>query len=288
LTAIRRSVRDAIVGLSIVGGMIAFGGIMLWLRGIRIGSDSWHIKANFSDASGLAERSPVTYRGILIGEVGEIKVMPETVQATLEIHKNDILLPAPVIARVVKNSLLGGDVQVALLSSGKLTSSNFPLPADSDCYSEKILCKGDLIKGEPLTSISTLTTELEHIARKAGEQDIIQNLVDSTKQFDRTQRELEELIIQSKIELNRASPIIIELIEASNHINNILAALDNEKTLNDIKETASNTRKLSKKIDSLGTELNELINDNELMSALRSLTIGLGQFFNEIYPSKIN
>jgi len=282
----RRSVRDAIVGLSIVGGVIAFGGIMLWLRGIKIGANSWHIKANFPDASGLSERSPVTYRGILVGEVGKIEVKPEAVQATLKIDKIDLYLPSPVIARVVKNSLLGGDVQVALLSSGKLNSKNIPLPTDPNCSSDKILCKGDLIKGEPLTSISTLTTELERMVRNAGDQDIIQNLVDSTKQFDKTQKELESLILQAKIEIKRAQPMITEISQASAHINNILAAIDNPKTLNDLKETASNARSLSKKIESLGTEVNKLMDDEELMNALRSVTIGLGQFFNEVYPSK--
>ncbi|WP_320668274.1 MlaD family protein [Prochlorococcus sp. MIT 1307] len=284
----RRSVRDAIVGLSIVGGIIAFGGIMLWLRGIKLGANSWQIKANFSDASGLSERSPVTYRGILVGEVGAIEVRPEAVQATIKIDKPDLYLPTPVIARVVKNSLLGGDVQVALISSGKLLGINNTLPGDENCFNSQILCKDDLIKGEPLTSISTLTTELERIVRKASQKDIIQNLVDSTNQFDKTQKELESLIIQTKKEVKRAQPIITELSEASAHINNILAAIDDPETLNDIKETASNARSLSKKIDTMGTEVNKLMDDDELMNALRSVTIGLGKFFNEVYPSSSN
>ncbi len=283
----RRSYRDALVGLSIVGGMVVFGGTMLWLRGIRIGSNAWHIKANFSDAIGLAERSPVTYRGILIGEVGEITVKPEAVQAILKIEKTGLRLPTPVIARVVKNSLLGGDVQVALVSSGKLLSKNAPWPRDEDCLGRNILCEGDLIEGEPLTSISTLTTELERMIRKAGNEEVIENLVNSTKQFDKTQKQLEELIVQAKIEINRAQPIILELTEAVEHINNIMTAIDNPKTLNDLKETANNARSLSKKLDSFGTDINDLMDDEELMSALRSVTIGLGQFFNEVYPSKL-
>ena len=283
----RRSFRDAIVGLSIVGGIVAFGGIMLWLRGIRVGSNSWYIKANFSDATGLAERSPVTYRGIIIGEVGDIQVKPQAVQVTLKIEKTDLRLTTPVIARVVKNSLLGGDVQVALLSKGNSISNSAPLPIAKDCFGREILCEGDLIKGEPLTSISTLTKEIERIVQKAGSEDIIENLVDSTKQFDRTQKQLEELIIQAKIEMSRAQPIIIEITKASEHMKNIMAAIDNPKTLNNIKETAQNARSLSKKIDSIGTDVNKLIDDEELMQALRSVTIGLGQFFNEVYPSEI-
>ena len=47
-------------------------------------------------------------------------------------------------------------------------------------------------------------------------------------------------------------------------------------------------RSLSKKIDSFGADVNKLMEDEELMRALRSLTIGLGQFFDEVYPSKID
>ncbi len=282
----RRSFRDAIVGLSIVGGLFAFGGIMLWLRGIRLNSNAWHIKANFPDASGLAERSPLTYRGILVGEVGSIDVKPETVQAVLKIEKIDLRLPKPVIARVVKNSLLGGDVQVALFSTGEPLPANSPLPLSQDCSTAKMLCQGDIIQGKPLTSISTLTTALESIIRKAGKEEIIENLVKSTIQFDKTQKELENLILQAKIEVDRAQPILKELTQASIHINNILAAIDNPKTLNDIQETASNANSLSKKIDSFGADLNNIMQDKELMQALRSLTIGLGQFFDEVYPAE--
>jgi phospholipid/cholesterol/gamma-HCH transport system substrate-binding protein len=45
------------------------------------------LTANFNDASGLAERSPVTYRGILVGSVRSIKVTSSAVVAELEITK---------------------------------------------------------------------------------------------------------------------------------------------------------------------------------------------------------
>ena len=282
----RRSFRDAIVGLSIVGGMIAFGGIMLWLKGIKIRADAWNVKANFSDATGLSERSPVTYRGILIGEVGEIEFKSETIQATLKIDKTNLRLPSPVVARVVKNSLLGSDVQVTLLSSKKLLSKDSPLPVSKNCKSEEMLCKGDLIEGEPLTSITTLTTELERIVRQAKSEDVINTLTNAAKQFDNSQKELEKLILEAKGELNRSQPIISEMIQSSYHLNNILSAIDNPETLNSLKEAAINTKNLTKTMDSLGSDMTELIDDKELVKALRQVTIGLGQFFNEIYPSE--
>ena len=195
-------------------------------------------------------------------------------------------MPAPVVARVVKNSLLGSDVQVTLLSSKNSLPNEAPLPVSNNCKSKEMLCKGDVIKGESLTSITTLTTELEQIVREARSQDVINIIIDSARQFDKSQKELEELILEAREEFNRSQPIITEIIEASSHLNNILAAIDNQQTLDNLKETAINTRNLTETIDSLGSDITELMDDQELISALRKVTIGLGHFFNDIYPSE--
>ena len=113
----RRSVRDAIVGFTLIGGIIGFSSTALWLRGVRLGSSHWTLTALFNDAAGLAERSPVTYRGILVGSVRSIAVTSEAVVAELEINKADLRLPLPVTATVGSASLLGGSAQVALVSS---------------------------------------------------------------------------------------------------------------------------------------------------------------------------
>ena len=281
----RRSFRDAIVGFSIIGGIAAFTGTMLWLRGVRIASSTWEIKATFDDASGLAERSPVTYRGINIGSVEKISITSDAIEALIKIDKTDLILPLPVSAKVSNSSLLGGDVAVALVSNGTMLNQDLPLPLSPKCPNEKILCNGAKIKGNPINSISTLSEELERIVKQAGEEDLMQRLVDSTEQFDRTQRELEDLILQAKIELRKADPILVELREAGAHLNNILAAIDNPKTLEDIQETASSTRAITAKINNLGEDMNKIMEDEELMNAFRNVTIGLGQFFNEIYPA---
>ncbi len=284
----RRSVRDALVGLTILGGIVGFAGTTLWLRGLKIGANTWKVSANFADATGLAERSPVTYRGILVGSIGKIDISPKSVKATLEINKGDLQLPKPVFAKVVTSSILGGDAQVSLVSLGDKLSPNTPMPWSKECSGNGILCANDIIKGESLMSISTLTEEIEKIIQKADQQNIVSNLVDSTKQFDRTQKNLDELILQTKEEISRAEPIITNLNQATNHINSILAAIDNPKTLSDIQKTASSTRSLTEKIDDLGSDVSKIMDDKELMSAIRSVTIGLGELFNELYPQGTN
>ena len=59
-----------------------------------------------------------------------------------------------------------------------------------------------------------------------------------------------------------------------------------KKTLNDLQQTASSTRSITEKIDEFGTDLSKIIEDKELMYAIRSVTIGLGELFNELYPEQ--
>ncbi len=279
----RRSVRDAIVGLSIVGALVTFAGSSLWLRGIRLGSKVWKVSASFADATGLAERSPVTYRGILIGNVGKIQVTPMEVLASLEINQNDLRLAKPVTAKVIKGSLLGGDVQVALISNNILLPKNSPLPTSKNCQKTVVLCDGDIIAGDPLQSISSLAGKIERLFEQVEEEKVITSLASSTEQFDLTQKNLDILIAKMRKEIDRAEPIITNLNNATSHISNVVAAINNPKTLNDLKETVSSAKSLTQKIDAMGGEIADLMSDEELKTALRSVTIGLGKFFDEIY-----
>ncbi len=280
----RRSVRDAIVGFSLIGGIVFFSSAMLWLRGIKVGSNNWNLTASFKDASGISEKSPVTYRGILVGSVKDIKITPQSVLAKIEINNKELILSKPVFAKVITNSVLGGDVQVSLISEGSsIEHLGNSLPTSKNCDSNKILCMDDVIEGRKLESISSLTEELAKILNRAGQEDIVGDLVSSINQFDKTQENLDELIIISKEEIIRAKPILTELTKAATHLNNILAAIDNPKTLDDILSTASSARSITTKINQLSTNLDDLVNDKELISAIRDVTIGLSKFFNDLY-----
>ena len=131
LIPMRRSVRDAIVGFTVIGGIVSFAAMAMWMRGVRLGSSHWTVTASFEDAGGLAERSPVTYRGILVGSVRSVTVTPEAVVAELDIDKGDLRLAQPVTATVASASLLGGDAQVALVSRGTPLPNDAPLPSGS-------------------------------------------------------------------------------------------------------------------------------------------------------------
>ena len=280
----RRSLRDAFVGFSLLGGLIIFSGAMLWLRDFRLGSKTWGISANFKDASGLAKMSPVTYRGIIVGSVQKINFTPNSVETKIKLNDNNLTLAKPVIAKIVTSSVLGGDSQLSLIPLGKSLNRNELFKVNKDCPSKRILCSGDKIKGVKMVSISTLTEGIDEIIDQADKQAIVEKISLSIQQFDRTQANLDELVLLSKSELIRAKPIITELTKASIHLNNILESLDNPKTLKDIQEITSTSSSLAKKIDQMSSDMESIFEDKELINALKRVTIGLSKLFDEIYP----
>ena len=280
----RRSLRDAFVGFSLLGGLVIFSGAMLWLKDFRLGSKTWEISASFKDASGLAQMSPVTYRGIIVGSVQKINFTPSTVDTKIKLNNDNLILPKPVIAKIVTSSMLGGDAQLSLVSLGKSLNKNELLTVKKDCPNKRILCSGDNIKGIEMASISSLTEGINGIIDEADRQEIVNKVSESIEQFDRTQANLDELILLSKLELIRAKPIISELTKASIHLNNILESLDNPKTLKDIQELASTSSSLTKKIDQMSADMGNIMEDKELIEALKRVTIGLSKLFDDIYP----
>ena len=289
----RRSVREAIVGFSIVGAIAAFAGTMLWMRGIRLGAETWTVTVRFDDAGGLDARSPVTYRGILVGSVRSINVTPQAVVATLEINEPDLRLPLPVTATVGAASLLGGDAQVNLISQNKPLPADAPRPKSKRCSGSSVLCDGAQISGVEAPSLDTVTASMQRLLQQAEKEKLVSNLVGSTKQFDATAEDVQKLIEQLSREVARAQPTInnlnkatAEAAEASVHIKNIAAAFDNPQTVNQLKQTVSNARSMTQKFDAVGGDVEKLTSDPTFIKAVRDVTIGLGAFFQALYPAQ--
>ena len=282
----RRSVRDAIVGFTLIGGIIGFASTALWLRGVRLGSSHWSLTARFNDAAGLAERSPVTYRGILVGSVRSIAVTPEAVVAELEINNADLRLPLPVTATVGSSSLLGGSAKVALISAGRPLEKDAPLPRAAGCRADLQLCDGSSVEGREAASLSTVTETLQELLAQAQQERVIPHAAESLEQIDATAKEFELLTVQLQDELANAAPVIRNLEAATAHLNNLVSSLDNPQTVSELKQTATNAAQLTAKIDAVGDDVAQLTGDPEFMKGVRNLTIGLGELFGEIYPAQ--
>ena len=280
----RRSLRDSIVGFSLAGGLIIFTSFSFWLRGIKLSSKDWFIFADFNNASGLSKKSPVSYRGIIVGSIEDLIFTNESIKVKIVINNPDIILAKPAFAKVVTNSFLGGDVQVALETNELELPPQIQKATSKECNSKLIVCEGETIKGKQLSSLSNITNRINKLLKDSNQENLVENIINSIEQFDKTQENLDELIFLSKKEINRVKPLINDLRIAAGHLNTILAAVNDKETLEDMKLTLEATSSISQKINLMADDFELLMRDQELTSALRDLAIGLSKFLNEIYP----
>jgi phospholipid/cholesterol/gamma-HCH transport system substrate-binding protein len=303
----RRSVREALVGFSLLAGLAGGLGFWLWLRGISLQRNVWTIQANFSDAAGLADRSAVLYRGVQVGNVRSLQVTGQAVVARLEISDPNLRLPRPVVARIASSSLLGGDSIVSLLSSGAPLPPG-PGPRDPGCDGKRQVCDGAKVEGVAAPTLESVTETVQGLLRQAERERVVPQMAAATRAFERTAGETEKLSRDGQVfiqdaqrlvkELNtsvrRADPILANLNQASadaaaatRHVRAVTARIDNPKTTRDLQATLANARELTDRWNAVGGDVNKLTSDPKFMNGVRSVSVGLGRFFDELYPARI-
>ena len=303
----RRSVREALVGFSLLGAVAGSFGLWLWLRGISLSQNTWTVKARFEDASGLADRSPVIFRGVQVGSVKRIETTSAAVLADLEINDPKLRLARPTIAQVQTGSLLGGDAEVALISTGNPLPANGPNPRDRDCDSARMVCAGNELTGVAAASLKSVTELMQQLLAEAERQRILPQVAATTRSiaatsrsFDGTSRQAQaflkdaqQLVRHLNRSVGRTEPILANLTVASaeaaaagRHVRNLTATLDNPRTLAELKTTVSNAQRLTARVDAVGGDVSKLTGDPVFMDGVRSVAIGLGQLFDELYPAE--
>ena len=93
--------------------------------------------------------------------------------------------------------------------------------------------------------------------------------------------------------VKKADPILPNLnlatadaAKAIKHVDNVTAALDNPRTISDLKTTLSNASRLTARWEAVGGDVNKLTADPRFMDGMRSVAVGLGKFFDELYPAQ--
>lgn len=289
----RRSVREAIVGFTLLAALAGGTGLWLWLKGVSLGSRHWSFRVSFADAAGLGERSAVTYRGVLVGSVRSLRTSSEAVVAVLEISDPSLRLPLPLVAQVQEASLLGGDAVVALVAPSRPLPPGTPGPHDKACNRQLTVCPGTELKGISAASITSVTATMQKLLDQADKENLVPMLADTTRSFDATSRQAdsflkegEKLIRDLQAAVRDAQPTLDNLNVSTAHLRNLSRALDDPKVVSDLKGTVTNAKQLTARWDQVGGDVNKLTADPAFMDGLRSVTVGLGRFFDELYPAQ--
>jgi phospholipid/cholesterol/gamma-HCH transport system substrate-binding protein len=304
----RRSVREALVGFSLLAAIGSGLGLWFWLRGISLSRNTWTIQASFVDAAGLAVRSPVTFRGVLVGSVRKVLVTGDAVVADLEITDPRLRLARPLVARVAAASLLGADAQVSLLAGGGPLPPGLPGPREPGCNDTRMVCNGGKVSGIAAANLDTVTETVQNLLNQAEREKLVPQMAAATAAFAKTAKETEKLTRSGQVFLTDAQALVAQLnrsmgkvdpilsnlnvasadaAKATKHVRNVTAALDNPKTVADLQATLTNAKQLTDRWSAVGGDVSKLTGDPRFLDGIRSLSIGLGKFFEELYPAQV-
>jgi phospholipid/cholesterol/gamma-HCH transport system substrate-binding protein len=142
-----RAIREVSVGLLILLAIGLFAGLVLWLKGLTPGRQSYHVKFVFENTLGM-QGTAVTFRGVRVGRVLSIKPESNQVTVTVEIIQPDLKIPSNSRIEVNQSGLIG-DTTLDITPVRSLSASELALtPFRPDCQSQMIICDGDQLSGQ--------------------------------------------------------------------------------------------------------------------------------------------
>lgn len=143
-----KTIREGSVGLLVVAGVVLFGGLVMWLRGLAFGQRSYRFWVDFSSANGIQEGSVVSYRGVPVGQITRIAARSNTVEVEIQINQDELRIPAQSVVKTSQSGLIGETtIAIQPLVTDNLSDDSIPGPIAKDCDSSLILCNGDRIDG---------------------------------------------------------------------------------------------------------------------------------------------
>jgi len=171
-----------------------------------------------------------------------------------------------------------------------------------------LVCNGGKVSGVAAPTLESVTDTVQRLLSQAENEKVVPQMASATRSFERTAGETEKLSRDGQVfvkdaqklvhELNasvrKADPILANLNKASaeaaaatSHARAVTARLDNPQTTQDLQATLANARKLTDRWQAVGKDVSKLTGDPKFMDGVLNVSVGLGKFFNELYPAQV-
>lgn len=153
-----RMLREGSLGLFILMGLGLVTGLVLWLKGVKLGRQSYQFTVQFPEVTGIQTGSSVRFRGVAIGNIASIQPGINGVDVTLEINSSTLQLPRNVTIEANQGGFIGETtIDITPRSATPIANSaNLPDPLSSDCNRRVMICNGDRLSGEMGVSFAEL------------------------------------------------------------------------------------------------------------------------------------
>ena len=189
----RKTLRDGALGLFIIGGVLALGGSLLWLRGLQLNSSKFTFTIKMPDASGLNSGSVVRFRGVEVGRVISLTTQTEGVNVLVSIENAKLVIPKQSVAETNQSGFLGNTNIDIFPPKDKLAIDSNLNPLAKDCNSELIVCQGGEVMGSQGVSFIALLKDSSATLRKINSENLVENLTDTLVATKATARSIQKL-----------------------------------------------------------------------------------------------
>jgi phospholipid/cholesterol/gamma-HCH transport system substrate-binding protein len=168
--------------LAVVYALFRFTGV-----GKVFGNDGYTVKLELLDSGGIFTSAEVTYRGVQVGRVGDIRLTKQGLEVDLDIAPDAPRIPADLQAVVANRSAVGeqfvdlqprGDAAPYLSGTSVIAADKTKVPISTDQVLRDL---DDLAVSVPTDSLRTVVDELDKAFSGTGPD--LQVLLDSTGSF---------------------------------------------------------------------------------------------------------
>ncbi|MGD1918468.1 MAG: MlaD family protein, partial [Pleurocapsa sp.] len=263
-----RTLKEGSVGLMIVGSIVLFSALALWIRGFKFGAKSYTIVADFPDVNGIRLGDGVRYRGLRIGQIEEIKPGTNGVDVIISIDSDDLLIPKNSVIKARSSGLIGETfIDIVPESDLPAASSNLT-PIGNQCDSTQIICDQARIQGERAITLDDILPYTYRFSKSYGEPEFVEK-VDQTVQNS-------ALAAQEIANLSRNTSILVkELQEEVKNITTITQTVNDvaSNTSTELIATAQTYQETARQISRLTESVETLIAQNKtnLTTTLNSI-----------------
>lgn len=248
-----RTIREGSVGLLIILGVGLFGLLILWLRGLQLGSRTYNLEFEFADAMGLEAGSPVQFRGVEVGNVTEVKPGANGIVLKTKIDSAQLLIPRNVLVEANQSGFIGQAV-VDLTPQQSLPSDAVASlgPFESNCDPKLILCNGDRLQGQVGISYDELVRAAVRLADLLDDPTLIGNLNQTLKNVSTAATGLNQLSKDARVQLAGVSTTTRSLTNTANQVSSF--ARTSERTVTQVgTELTQTSDRVGNAADQVGT-----------------------------------
>jgi phospholipid/cholesterol/gamma-HCH transport system substrate-binding protein len=185
---ITRIVRIQLVAFLVVTLLgVGYAGFRYAGFGNLFGATTYPVRMQLADSGGIFTGADVTYRGVSVGRVGPLTLIPDGVEVQLDIRRDAPPIPADLDAAVHNLSAIGEqyvDLQPAtdggpVLEAGSVipvSRTSTPVPVE-----QLVTSVDDLVRSVPLDSLRTVVDQLGTAFTDSAQP--LQKILDTTNAF---------------------------------------------------------------------------------------------------------